>query len=290
MGTEDFEAHRPHLTSVAYRMLGSRADAEDAVQEAWLRWAAADRSAITDPRAWLTTVTGRICLDVLRSARVRRETYIGQWLPEPLVERMADPVADPAEQVAGRDEVSFALLVLMERLSPEQRVAFVLHDVFAVPFDAIARALDATPAAVRQHASRARRAIADGGIRHTADLAEQRAVLAAFIAATEAGDIDGLLAILAPDVVVLGDSNGLAPVARKPVTGAVQVARFMIGLARTFAKRAKIESIPVLVNGSLGFMARLDDQPAVMMFAIADGRITGIFDQLNPEKLTRLPH
>ncbi len=195
-----FSAHRDHLTGVAYRMLGSRADAEDAVQDAWLRYANADPTAgpagIADLRAWLTTVTARICLDQLRSARVRRESYVGPWLPEPIVRRLPDdsgPAAafpDPAEQATRSDEVGLALLVVLERLSPEQRVAFVLHDVFAVPFDEIAPILATTPAAARQLASRARRAVATDSVRRTPDRTQQLAVLSAFLAAAHSGDID----------------------------------------------------------------------------------------------------
>lgn len=309
-----FEAHRDHLMGVAYRMLGSRADAEDAVQEAWLRWDAAatrgdredtgsDRGEIRDERAWLTTVTARICLDQLRSARVRREAYVGQWLPEPVVARLpgtppaAPPeAADPAEQVARTDQVSYALLVVLERLSPEQRVAFVLHDVFAVPFDEIAPVLSTTTAAARQLASRARRAVsADDAPRHTADLAEQRRVVEAFVAAARSGDIDGLLAVLAPDVVAVGDGGGVVPAAARPVVGALPVARFLAGLFRRYGREAAwVHAESVLINGDLGFLAEvgLPDGSrllATMAFAVESGRVTGVFNQLNPAKLGQVP-
>jgi RNA polymerase sigma-70 factor (ECF subfamily) len=300
----EFETHRDHLTAVAYRMLGSRA-------EAWLRYSAAlgdpaERARIRDLRGWLTTTTGRICLDVLRSARVRRETYPGQWLPEPVVTRLPgapDPATafapDPAERASRSDEIGMALLVVLERLSPEQRVAFVLHDVFAVPFEEIAGALGGTPAAARQLASRARRAVADGAPRHTADLAEQRRVLAAFGTATQTGDLTALLAVLAPDVVMIGDGGGLAPTARNPVTGAEKVARFLLGLLRRAAGLPGLRTEPVLVNGALGFLVEAepdigappgtDGLRMVVAFSVADGRITGVFDQLNPAKLSRVP-
>jgi RNA polymerase sigma-70 factor (ECF subfamily) len=288
---DGFEEHREHLTAVAYRMLGSRAEAEDAVQEAYLRYAATDRAAIEEPRAWLTTVTARICLDVLRSARVRREAYVGPWLPEPLVDRLPDPGSDPGERAARVEEVSYALLVVLERLTPEQRVAFVLHDVFAVPFDGVARVLGTTPTAARQLASRARRAVTDGGHRHTAGPAEQRRVLTAFLDAVERGDINGLLAVLAPDVEAIGDGGGVAPAGRAPVRGALQVARFMVGLVRQTRKRTRLLAEPALVNGDLGLLVEYGEPPmrAVMAFAVADGRITGIFDQVNPAKLSRVP-
>ena len=299
MDSEAFEVHRSHLLAVAYRMLGTRADAEDAVQEAWLRYAGADPTGIVDLRAWLTTVTARICLDMLRSARVRRETYVGPWLPEPVVRPLPDTTfpdpgfPDPGDRAARTDEVSLALLVVLERLTPEQRVAFVLHDVFAVPFQEIATVLGTTPAAARQLASRGRRAVSDSTIRHHADLAEQRRVLAAFLTAAERGDLDALVAVLAPDVVAIGDGGGVAPAGRRPVHGAVQVARFMAGLFRQARKGPALAEL-VLVNGDLGLLVEAtypDGRPIVfvMAFAYADGRITAILNQLNPAKLRRVP-
>ncbi|MGC5019896.1 RNA polymerase sigma factor SigJ [Micromonospora sp. DT47] len=303
----EFEAERGRLMAVAYRMLGSRSEAEDAVQETWLRYA----GALADPAAraevrhlggWLTTTCARICLDLLRSARVRRETYPGQWLPEPLVTPLSgSPTADgfapdPAEWAVRRDQVGTALLVVLERLTPEQRVAFVLHDIFAVPFVRIAEALDTSPEAARQLASRARRAVtAPDSPRHTADPAEQQRVVAAFVAATESGDLAALVRVLAPDVVLIGDSGGQFPAARRPVTGADAVARFNLGLfgrAGRYAQRVKAR--PVLVDGSLGLQfetVHTDGRPLrlVTAFAVHDGRLTGIFNQLNPDKLHHLP-
>jgi RNA polymerase sigma-70 factor (ECF subfamily) len=311
---EEFAVQRDHLMAVAYRMLGSRAEAEDAVQEAWLRFAGAlgdpqARAGVRDVRAWLTTTVGRICLDVLRSARVRRESYVGQWLPEPVVSRLPGGLAalpsaapagpggfapDPGEQVAFTDEVSMALLVVLERLSPEQRVAFVLHDVFALPFDEIAAVLGGTPAAARQLASRARRAVANGGPKHTADLPEQRRVLAAFLDAAVSGDLAGLLAVLAPDVIATGDGGGAVPAGRHPIVGATQVARFIAGTFRRVGSETAVRAAePVLVNGSIGLLLEADLQGQrirlVMAVAVADGLITGIFDQVNPAKLTKVP-
>lgn len=283
---DEFEAQRPYLMAVAYRMLGSRSEAEDAVQEAWLRYAQ-HAAEIRDVRGWLTTVTGRICLDQLNSARVRRTAYPGEWLPSYVV----DPDADPASRAELADQVSIALLVVLERLTPEQRVAFVLHDAFAVPFEEVAAVLDTTPAAARQHASRARRAAAEGGIRHTAGLAEQRTVLNAFLAAAQSGDMQALASVLAPGVVTIGDGGGVVRTALRPILGADKVARFWAGLARHRAVEVidpKIE--PVLVNGSAGVMmrgTRADGGQflAVLTVAVADGRITGLFNQQNPEKL-----
>jgi RNA polymerase sigma factor (sigma-70 family) len=313
---EDFEAHRDHLMAVAYRMLGSRSEAEDAVQETWLRYAAAreaaDAEPIRDPRAWLTTTTARICLDVLRSARVRREAYVGPWLPEPVVTRLpGQPVPvrgslseavgfapDPAERAARTDEVNLALLVVLERLSPEQRVAFVLHDVFAVPFEEIATVLGTSAAAARQLASRARRAVsAPDAPRQAADPAEQRRVLSAFLSAAESGDLAGLLAVLAPDAIAMGDSNGRVKGAgRRPIVTAEKVGRFIVGLFRRIAEEpADFLAEPVLVNGDLGLLFDVNYHSGeqvrlVMGIAVADGRITGVFNQLNPDKLAAVPH
>ncbi|WP_063746687.1 RNA polymerase sigma factor SigJ [Catenuloplanes japonicus] len=290
----EFEAERDHLTSVAYRMLGSRAEAEDAVQDAWLRYASADRAQIRDPRGWLTTTTGRICLDVLRSARVRREAYVGPWLPEPIVERLPAVDTDPAERAARTDQVGLALLVVMERLTPEQRVAFVLHDMFAVPFDEIAGTLGVSAAAARQLASRARRAVADGGPRHTAGLAEQRRVVQAFLAAADRGDLRGLIAVLDPDGVAISDGGGHVTASRRPVLGAEKVARFVAGLwGRREDRMDRLRVEPVLVNGDFGLLiegAWADGRPyrQVASFAVTEGRITGLFSQLNPEKLARV--
>ncbi|MEJ3743333.1 RNA polymerase sigma factor SigJ [Actinomycetes bacterium KLBMP 9797] len=295
---EEFEAERDHLTAVAYRMLGSRAEAEDAVQEAWLRYAnaltdPAARAEVRDLRAWLTTAVSRICLDVLRSPRVRREGFPSQWLPEPIVERVpAGP--DPADLAARTDQVGMALLVVLEKLTPEQRVAFVLHDVFGVPFENVAEVLGITPVAARQHASRARRAVTDGQPRHTADLAEQRRVLAAFTAATQSGDVNALLSVLAPDVVMIGDGGGVFPAAGRPVSGRDQVATLLKGLSR-LADRSMtlVRAAPVLVNGALGMQweGAYKGRPirAVMAMTIADGRITAIYNQLSPDKVAAVP-
>jgi RNA polymerase sigma-70 factor, ECF subfamily len=288
--TEEFEEHRDHLVGVAYRMLGIRAEAEDAVQEAYLRYAGADRSDIRDVRGWLTTTTGRICLDVLRSARVRREAYVGPWLPEPIVARLPSEAPGPEAIAEQTEEVSLALLVVLEALTPEQRVAFVLHDVFAVPFEEIAAVLGTTAPAARQLATRARRAVADGRPRHSATLTEQRDLLDAFLAAVRDGDIDGLLAVLAPDVIAIGDGGGVVPAGKRPIEGALPVARFMAGLFR-LADRMTARMELVLVNGSYGLLIEATDPPirVAMGIAMADGRITGIFDQVNPAKLTGVP-
>ncbi|MFB6396438.1 RNA polymerase sigma factor SigJ [Polymorphospora lycopeni] len=286
---EAFEAHRSHLFGVAYRMLGIRAEAEDAVQETWLRYAAA-RPDVTDLRAWLTTVVARICLDVLRSARVRRAAYVGPWLPEPLVSRLpADD--DPAETAVRAEQVSLALLVVLERLTPEQRVAFVLHDVFGVPFADIATVLSVSPAGARQFASRGRRAVdavpparLSGG----AAPAEQRRVLAAFLAAAERGDLAALVRVLAPDVEFVGDGGGLAPSVRRPLVGAQEVARLVAGLFHQ-ARRRDPRWETVLVNGRLGYVVEARDLLVVVAPIVADGAIVALYHMLNPEKLRDVP-
>jgi RNA polymerase sigma-70 factor (ECF subfamily) len=287
---DEFERERPHLTAVAYRMLGSRAEAEDVVQEAWLRYDKARAGGeIHDVRGWLTTVTGRISLDVLKSARVRREAYPGQWLPEPVVTALG-----PDSQAELKEEVSLALLVVLEKLTPEQRVAVVLHDAFAVPFDEVAAVLNTTVPAVRQHASRGRRAIAAGEARHNADRAEQQRVMSAFLAAADSGDLTALAAVLAPDVVSIGDGGGVVSAGTRPVFGADKVARFYAGIFR--GRHLDTEHVTfdaVLVNGEVGFRVRgfySDGRPllSVVGLAVADGRITAIYNQLNPAKLTSL--
>ena len=291
MPSDPFEAERPHLLAVAYRMLGSRAEAEDAVQEAWLRYHKARAGGeIHDLRGWLTTVTGRICLDILKSARVRREAYPGQWLPEPVVSFLDDP----AERVTQRQEVSLALLVVLEKLTPEQRVAVVLHDAFGVPFDEVAAVLNTSVSAARQHASRGRRAIAEGQARHTADHAEQRKVLDAFLAAASSGDLKALAAVLAPEVVAIGDGGGVVSAGRNPIFGMDKVARFYAGVLGRGAQHTRDVTIePVLVNGDAGVLVRgeyLDGRPVlfVLTAAVADGRITAVYNQLNPAKLRSL--
>ncbi|WP_249999504.1 RNA polymerase sigma factor SigJ [Actinoplanes sp. M2I2] len=283
---ETFEAERPHLVSIAYRMLGSVAEAQDVVQEAWLRYTRAAADDIRDPRAWLTTVTGRLCLDVLKSARVSREAYTGQWLPEYFV----DPDDGPAARAERHDEVGLALLVVLERLSPEQRVALVLHDAFAVPYAEVAEVLGTTEATARQHATRGRRAAAEGAVRHNAGLAEQRRVLAAFITAVNSGDLRALAAVLAPDVVAISDGGGFTSTALRPILGADKVARFFVGILRGGRLDGAVLE-PALINGTAGIYATgraADGGPlrGALGVTVADGRITGLFQQLNPAKLS----
>lgn len=283
---EQFETHRRHLFGVAYRMLGMAADAEDAVQEAWLRLRRTDAGQIDDLRAWLTTVVGRICLDQLRSARVRREAYIGPWLPEPII-TSAPTDGSPESAVELDESVRMAMLVVLEELSPEQRVAFVLHDIFAVPFNKVAETLGVSQPAARQLASRARRIVADAKPPARAPLPRQRQVADEFIRACATGDLETLTRLLHPDVIARGDGGGKVPyVGRHPVVGAAKVARLFLGLFNKFSA-ANIEFEFVGVNGDLGLRVTGDGFPTdVTTFAIGDdGLIVAVFNQLNPEKL-----
>ncbi|MBB5923834.1 RNA polymerase sigma-70 factor (ECF subfamily) [Actinoalloteichus hoggarensis] len=311
---ERFEEHRPHLFGVAYRLFGTRADAEDAVQESWLRLAAvprSDRDGIRDLRAWLTTVVGRICVDRLRSASARRERHVGTWLPEPLVSRPGDgraPTPDPLEQVVRADEMRMAAVLVLERLTPDQRLAFVLHDGFAVPFDSIADVLGCTAATARQHASRARRLVAAADPPPRAEAAEHRRLLEEFLTALAAGDTDALTRVLHPDVVFHGDGGGRARTARRPIVGADRVVRLLFGLVERYGTRLTRIGVPVLVNGDLGVLIagdRSDGDPAapgaaadggrglpierrVASIAVRSGRIVAVFDVADPDKLTHV--
>jgi RNA polymerase sigma-70 factor (ECF subfamily) len=293
----EFAAHRTHLLAVAYRLTSTFADAEDAVQEAWLRLSTVEPGEIRDLRAWLTTVVGRISLDRLRSAAVRREQYTGSWLPEPLVTPiMGTPTEDPVDTIVREDGVRMAALVVLDKLTPEQRVAFVLHDAFRVPFDEIAEVLGCTTAAARQHASRGRKALADADPPPRASLDEQRAVLERFLAALTSGDLNEVVELLHPDAHVIGDANGRTRTAINVITGPDKVARFLLGLVAKY-DLGRVPVQPVLVNGDLGLLFpptpgdethdHLD--PRVSTFTVRDGRIVGCYDVANPDKLTRVP-
>jgi RNA polymerase sigma-70 factor (ECF subfamily) len=276
-----FEAERPHLLRVAYGQLGSLAEAEDVVQDAWLRLQRSRVEEIRDLRGWLTTTVSRLALDTLRSARVRRERYVGPWLPEPLV---ADTGADPADRVTLDEAVGTALLVVLESLSAGERVAFVLHDVFGYPFERVAEVLGATPAAARQLASRARRQVEERRPRFPATPEQQREIVAAFVTATAEGDTDALVALLHPDAVMRTDGGGVVNAARKPIEGAERIARAAVGLARKGGDPATLRFVDV--NGMPGFVVDdWDGTTNVASFTVDDGRITAIDVVRNPEKL-----
>jgi RNA polymerase sigma-70 factor (ECF subfamily) len=291
-GVESFEQHRAHLIRVGYRITGSIADAEDAVQEAWLRLAGLDddaRAELRDVRAWLTTVVGRLCLDRLRSAAVRRERYVGPWLPEPL---LTNGDADEPLAAVVRDEgVRMAAMVVLERLSPPQRVAFVLHDALALPFSQIADVLGCSEAAARQHATRARRLVAAAEPPPRVHTAEQRAVLGRFAEAISRADGPALLALLHPDAQWVTDSNGKTKAARRTIVGADKLTRLLLGLLDRYGDEMATGWTPVEVNGDLGFRtpAYGGTGPGVTVVTIQDGLITAIYLMVNPEKLERRP-
>ncbi len=285
-----FESHRAHLLRVAYGTLGSVADAEDVVQEAWLRLARLqDPGEIEDLRAWLTRVVGRLALDALRRARARREAYFGEWLPEPVVGDAAPtgPAApdDPADRMTLDESVTMALLVVLESLSPAERTAFLLHDVFGMPFEEVGEVVGRAPAAVRQLAARARRHVDAARPRHPATREDHRRVVKAFAVACAEGDLDGLLATLGEDVVWRSDGGGHVSAMRYPLHGRDRVAKAALG----FARRAPQASALALVNGWPGLVER-DSQGVlmVMSFTVDDHRIVGIESMRNPYKLTHV--
>ncbi|MCC3779180.1 RNA polymerase sigma factor SigJ [Streptomyces sp. UNOB3_S3] len=279
---ERFEAHRTHLRAVAYRMLGSLSEADDAVQEAWLRLARTDTGDVANLGGWLTTVVGRVCLDMLRSRTSRGEQSLDVHVPDPVVSG-ADGI-DPEQEALLSDSVGLALLVVLESLAPAERLAFVLHDMFAVPFDEIAPMVGRTPAAARQLASRARRRVRGSAPVPDTDLGRQREVVDAFLAAARGGDFDALVALLDPDVVLRADTGtGLAGASRE-LRGPAAVA----GQALLF-QRAAGSSRPALVNGAAGIVSIIDGRPtAVLGFTITDGRIVEIDILADPERLSRL--
>lgn len=280
--TEEFLAHRNLLFTVAYEMLGSAADAEDVVQETWLRWAGVDLDEIRDRRAYLVRITTRQALSRLRALGRRKESYVGSWLPEPLL-----TTPDVADDVALADSVSMAMLLVLETLAPTERAVFVLRDVFDVGYDEIAETVDRTPATVRQIAHRARAHVAARRPRRTVSAVETRDALDAFRRAVETGDLRSLLAVLAEDVVLVGDGGGIRQAIPRPVTGADKVARLLAGGWRRVAEAASMA--PAQVNGYPALLVRLDGElDTVVAVRLDDGLITGLYAVRNPEKLSRM--
>jgi RNA polymerase sigma factor (sigma-70 family) len=276
-----FEENRPHLRAVAYRMLGSLAEADDAVQEAWIRLTRSDASQIENFGGWLTTVTARVCLNMLRSRNARAEEALDPHVPDPIISR--EDAVDPEQEALLADAVGLALHVVLETLAPAERLAFVLHDMFAVPFDEIARILDRSPDATRQLASRGRRRVQDAAVPDV-NTAGQREVVDAFFAAARHGDFDALLSVLDPNVVARAD-GGIARRALSAVTrGAEQVASRAISFAQPNAVVR-----PVLVNGAAGVVAMVDDEPvSVMGFTVRAGKIVSIDVLVDPERIREL--
>ena len=279
--TESFVAHRNLLFTVAYEMLGSAADAEDVLQETWLRWAGVDLGTVRDHRAYLVRITTRQALGRLRTLGRRKESYVGTWLPAPLL-----TAPDVAEDVELAESVSMAMLLVLETLAPTERAVFVLRDVFDLGYDEIAEAVDKSPAAVRQIAHRARAHVAARRPRGDVSRTEARDALDAFQRAVETGDLQSLLDILAPDVVFLGDGGGVKQAVPRPVTGADQVARLLAaGLGRISAASLS----PAQVNGCPALIVRFDDAiDTVIAVRIDDGLVTGLYAVRNPEKLSHM--
>jgi RNA polymerase sigma-70 factor (TIGR02957 family) len=278
--TDDvFVIHRSLLFTVAYEMLGSAGDAEDVVQETWLRWANVDQAEVRDPRAYMVRIVTRQALNRLRSVSRRREEYVGEWLPEPLL--TGPDVADDADLA---ENVSIAMLTVLETLGPSERAVFVLREVFDTPYEEIAEAVGKTPAAVRQIAHRAREHVASRRPRMQVDRAQQRAVVERFMVAATTGDVQGLLAVLAPDVVLVADGGGLVAAARKPITGVQRVAAFL----------ARLVEVPDLVvttawlNGMPGARFDVGGEATAVSLVVAEGRITRIYAMRNPDKLRSL--
>jgi RNA polymerase sigma-70 factor (TIGR02957 family) len=280
--TEAFLAHRNLLFTVAYEMLGSAADAEDVLQETWLRWAGVDLGTVRDQRAYLVRITTRQALGRLRTLGRRKESYIGTWLPEPLL-----TAPDVAEDIELADSVSMAMLLVLETLTPAERAVFVLREVFDLEYDEIAEAVGKSPAAARQIAHRARAHVAARRPREVVSPAETRAALEAFQRAAETGDLQRLLDILAPDVVFLGDGGGVKQAALAPIVGARRVARMLVGGLARIAAAASMQ--PAQVNGYPALIIRLDGQvDTVVAVRIDDGLITGLYAVRNPAKLSHM--
>ncbi|MGE0005913.1 MAG: sigma-70 family RNA polymerase sigma factor [Parvibaculaceae bacterium] len=284
MAAADFEAHRKYLTGIAYRMLGSYAEAEDVVQDVYLRWHKADRGTVVDPRSFLARITARLCLDILKSARMRRETYVGQWLPEPLIEGLVDE-SPPAEELAG--DLSVAMMLALERLSPLERAAFLLHDIFDMGFPAVAETIGRSEESARQLASRARKNLRSGRPRYKVDEAEESAITQAFFTASRTGDFVGLSKLLADDVVLRADGGGKRTAATNILEGVDRVAQFIAGYGlKGFPHHGFPPVRFTRVNNMPGFATiEADGLPQTMSLEIEGGRIAAIYVMRNPDKL-----
>ncbi|MFG3132190.1 RNA polymerase sigma-70 factor [Streptomyces tendae] len=285
--TDVFEEHRPVLLGVAYRMLGRLADAEDVVQEAWLRWSGADRSVVREPRGYLVRVTTRLAVDRLRQVKSRGETYVGPWLPEPYVTDFGDAVPDTAERAVLADSVSLAVLVVLESLSPLERAVFVLREAFGYPYAEIAAMLERGEAAVRQLAGRARKHVDERRPRYDVDPAQRRDLTERFLAAAAEGDLAGLLATLAPDVRLVGDSGGRSKAPLRVLESADKVGRFLFAVAQQGIPDATFHFLEL--NGGPALLVRSGGKPdSVLQVDVADGRIQAVYIIRNPDKLASL--
>jgi RNA polymerase sigma-70 factor (ECF subfamily) len=284
--TDVFEQHRPLLLGVAYRMLGRVADAEDVVQDTWLRWAGADRSAVRETRAYLVRVTTRLAIDRLRQIKARGETYVGPWLPEPYVTAYEDTVPDAAERAVLADSVSLAVLVVLESLSPLERAVFVLREAFGYPYAEIAALLDRGEPAVRQMAGRARKHVDERRPRYDVDPAQRRDLTERFLTAAAEGDLGGLLALLAPDVRLVGDSGGKSRAPLRIIESADKVGRFLIGAAE---QRGAVSFRLAEINGGPAVVVLDGDRiDSVLQVDVLDGQVRSVYIIRNPDKLRSL--
>ncbi|MDX3759485.1 RNA polymerase sigma-70 factor [Streptomyces mirabilis] len=285
--TEVFEEHRPVLMGVAYRMLGRVADAEDVVQEAWLRWSGADRTEVREPRAYLVRIATRLAVDRLRQVRSRNEAYVGPWLPEPYVTDFGGTAPDTAERAVLADSVSLAVLVVLESLSPLERAVFVLREAFGYPYADIAAVLDRGEPAVRQLAGRARKHVEERRPRYEVDPAERRDLTERFLAAAAGGDLEGLMALLAPDVRLIGDSGGLSKAPLRVIETADKVGRFLYAVAQQGVPDPSYRSLEL--NGGAALLVLSGGKPdSTVQLDVVDGRIQCIYIVRNPEKLVSL--
>ncbi|GAB2730823.1 RNA polymerase sigma-70 factor [Streptomyces bullii] len=285
--TAVFEEHRPVLLGVAYRMLGRVADAEDVVQEAWLRWSGADHGNVRESRGYLVRITTRLAIDRLRQIKARGETYVGPWLPEPYVTDFGDTAPDAAERAVLADSVSLAVLVVLESLSPLERAVFVLREAFGFPYAEIAAMLDREEPAIRQLATRARRHVEERRPRYEVDPAQRRDLTERFLAAAAGGDLESLMELLAPDVRLVGDSGGKARAPLRVLESADKVGRFLVGAARKGVPGLSARILEL--NGGPAVLALSGDKPdSVFQLDVADGRIQAIYIIRNPDKLRSL--
>ncbi|MFF9089748.1 RNA polymerase sigma factor SigJ [Streptomyces sp. NPDC014991] len=287
LATDVFEEHRPFLMGVAYRMLGRVADAEDVVQDAWLRWYRADRTDVREPRAYLVRVTTRLAIDRLRQVQSRGEAYVGPWLPEPYLTEFGDTAPDSADRAVLADTVSLAVLVVLESLSPLERAVFVLREAFGYPYAEIAALLDRGEAAVRQLAGRARRHVAERRPRYDVDPARRRDLTERFIAAAVEGDLEGLMSLLAPDVRLVGDSGGKAKAPLRILHTADKVGRFLVGVSRSGPPGLAFRLVES--NAGPAMLILAGDRPdSLFQLDIADGRVAAVYVVRNPDKLRSL--
>ncbi len=283
-----FQQHRPRLYGIAYRMLGSKADSEDVLQDAYLRWHETDNTRVRSPEAWLTTTVAHLCIDKLRAARAKRETYIGPWLPEPLI---GETLPLPEHQAERSDDVSMAFLLMLERLAPKERAAFLLHDVFDCGYDEISRILDKSQEAVRQVVHRARQRVRQEQRRFSVSESAHRRLLERFIAAIQTADRHALFELFAPEATWTADGGGKVTAARKVLHGNMPIAKLLAGVGRHIARNSMNFTYKLVpINGETGILGCLDGQPKWVMSLVTDGmHVYAGFAVLNPDKLASVP-